>query len=454
MFFCSIGWLPEHFGLLGTAIVGRLVGLFILAVGWVSFGKRVTASNTAVLLGILGYLGLFQLGTLSGEWLVGGIEGKVPAWGSALFGVAFALDRRWLRFGIHAGIATAFHPVVGAWLVLAIAGCEAIRTVAGDPPWSESRGKRLLAGSLIACALSAPGLVPALSVLRPPEVVPPNLLDKVSDVHELVSQADSIQVYGRLKHHLDPMDFEPSGWWRYGVLLVAWLLLARRRPELVRLHLIVLAGTLFALAAVAIAYGPRPAMDMPGYAWKAKVLKLYPFRFIDALLPIVVALELGKLIAARLGRKQTWLASTAICALVFAAPVIRQLQPAKNLHSDWLDACSWIRANALMESICVTPRESLDFKWYAERPEFVNYKDCPQDAVGIVEWNRRLWLLQHWRQQSLIGDDAYSRDELAEFRRLTGASYLVTRRIEPILVEPTYRNSTYRIYQLPEPEEP
>ena len=45
----------------------------------------------------------------------------------------------------------------------------------------------------------------------------------------------------------------------------------------------------------------------------------------------------------------------------------------------------------------LTPtQQTWAFKWYAQRAEYVSYKDCPQDGPGIVEWNNRLLYLADW----------------------------------------------------------
>ena len=111
--------------------------------------------------------------------------------------------------------------------------------------------------------------------------------------------------------------------------------------------------------------------------------------------------------------------------------------------------CRWIESQTPRDSLLVTPRESTDFKWYAQRAEFVNRKDCPQNAAGIVEWNRRLWLLQAWRQDSLETNDDYSSEDLRELNRLTSAEYLLTHQISPVATSPTHVVGKYRLYQLP-----
>jgi hypothetical protein len=77
----------------------------------------------------------------------------------------------------------------------------------------------------------------------------------------------------------------------------------------------------------------------------------------------------------------------------------------------------------------------------------VAFKDCPQDAAGIVEWNRRLNFLQKWYEQK-YADGLYSAVELKDLRRETGLSHLLTDRLGPMELEPVYRNETFQVYDL------
>ena len=75
------------------------------------------------------------------------------------------------------------------------------------------------------------------------------------------------------------------------------------------------------------------------------------------------------------------------------------------------------------------------------------FKDCPQDAAGIVEWNRRLNFLQQWFEQK-YADEFYSANELKDLRRQTGLTHLLTDRLGPLELEPIYRNATFQVYDL------
>lgn len=100
----------------------------------------------------------------------------------------------------------------------------------------------------------------------------------------------------------------------------------------------------------------------------------------------------------------------------------------------------------------LTPHDSWSFKWYAGLPEYVNFKDCPQDAAGIVEWNRRLLFQQKWFQQH-YADQLYSTAELGELGQKTEAAYLMTDHLGPMEPRPVFQQGAIRVYDLRAPAE-
>ena len=97
----------------------------------------------------------------------------------------------------------------------------------------------------------------------------------------------------------------------------------------------------------------------------------------------------------------------------------------------------------------LTPRESFAFKWMAERAEYVCYKDCPQDAAGILEWNRRLWWLHDWTLQSST-DGVYQNVDLEKLRAETGCDYIITRILGPFKTKPLWQGRVWQIIRIPD----
>ena len=445
VFYGTFGWLTLWFDFATVAFLGRAIGLAMLAISWTSLIGRLqrTESDATVtraggtLLSAWLFLGLQAIGNLSGEWLIGGIESKVIAFAFVFWGIAAMLDRRVIVAALCSGVAISFHPIIGLWHLAALGIAELPRI---KSHFLEIRRSTIAVGALSVTACF--GLWPAIELLRNA---------KPSDSYA----ANYIQVFYRLKHHLDPMDFVVSHFIGYGLLFVAWgaaMVWLRRKQSLSagdRWWIgYLLAAALFAIGGFVAGYGPRPASLMPGFRWRMVLLKFYPFRLFDLMLPIAVASLLPRLVQRR------WLWVAGMLGLVWAIGSTRVFPPPNQLpsamRSDWRDACRWVAANTPADTVFHTPFEAEAFKWFAQRAEFVNVKDCPQDAAGIVEWNRRLKLITKWSEKSFTDDETYSADELRELVRLTDVRFAITRTRVRYDADLLYSNDTYKILRLPE----
>ena len=128
----------------------------------------------------------------------------------------------------------------------------------------------------------------------------------------------------------------------------------------------------------------------------------------------------------------------------------RDPNPAKMDQQNWLafvDACHWIERNTPRDALFLTPRsKSVGFKWYAQRAEYVTWKDCPQDAAGIIEWKERLTRIDDWREA--YSENGYTRAEFAALAKQTGVEYVLTWNSEPWHIEPVFRNRAFSVYRL------
>jgi hypothetical protein len=294
--------------------------------------------------------------------------------------------------------------------------------------------------------------------------------------------ASFYQVFWRLKHHLDPTEI-PGSQWLYLLLVGSGLLAGvaglkrccreKSRPDGLRWMLVFFGmSALIALAGVMIGWHTVRAQELDGWEWRASLLKFYPFRCFDALLPITTALVFGRLVQAcsQPSEVQSAFNSGTFAGRLLSNPVLRKiafgiilLLPLwQSWHSreaapagytvdqftDWREACDWLREKTPKDALILTPRESSAFKWLAERAEYVCYKDCPQDAAGILTWNRRLWLLHDWTLQSST-DALYDNRDLRILRAKTDCDFIVTRILGPFETDPLWEGQHWKIYAVP-----
>lgn len=463
-----IGPFAARFSFFSVSFAGRLLCLVILSSAWLRLGSALLLSPVSAVAGASFFVLISQTGNFSGEWILGGFESKVPAWALGLFAVSgwiTALRQQRTKAVIVPalcnGAAISLHPVVGAWFAIAVFFGALIalalerqrRLRTHDNSFLPSHLITMLATyTLFTTVAAMPGLIPALGFLAGSDL-PQQDLDRAS----------FIQVFWRLSHHLDPRSLSLKNLLFAAVVTGLAVVCSKRLTETrceqsVRFRLLMcifaVSGLIAGLGLVA-GWHKLPVSEMTNWQWKAKLLRFYPFRLFDGLLPIYLGVALAALLQPRLatvGRQQmrTMIACFVVVPICTAA-LQRPASPAgftPQQHQDWVSMCRWIRNETPNDALVLTPRESLDFKWFAERAEYVCYKDCPQDAAGILEWDRRLWFLHEWTLES-SSDGRYDKEDLLELNRRTGCDFLVTRILGPFSSQPIHTVGEWSLYRVP-----
>lgn len=472
-FYLLTGPLTSVFSLPVTAWIGRVLALGLLASGWTMlagriFGDRTPAARWAGLWSATVFMLLHAIGNFSGEWVLGGVESKVFSYGFLFMGIAWALDRAWKRTALAMGLAISLHPVVGIWGLAALMfaviavwlrdrrGSESDNGVS-SPPLRVSRADLFLSYAILVIS-AAPGMVPAVQMLL-----------SGADP-QIARQANTIQVHYRLVHHLDPMDFPARAYFGYAVLLVVWLVGRRWAGERLRSSLFawfVLGSVLIAVAGLVVGFHrptspERPIpFEMPLFHLRTSLMKFYAFRLFDIMLPVAVSLLAVDLLhrgqAARTRQRggeessTLWLPGgiSALCMIVALLLPSIDANPSRMDAMElahWQQACGFIRREVPPDVQFLTPQRSWAFKWYAQRPEYVTRKDCPQDAAGIVEWNRRLRELWMWSREHY--QQGYSADALRELIRATGITHAIADAGDRYPLPPLFVNESFAVYRL------
>ena len=427
VFYRTVGWIASVTDFETAAVVMRLICLAVLAGGWATLSGLVTRRPGVGVLSAAMFLLLSTLGNWSGEWVVGGAESKVPSYGFGLAAVGLLAAGRVPWAGLLAGLSVAFHPVVGAWVTLAMAGAVLLdwrrfRERTGVGGW--------VAGAVAWVVAAAPGVWPAL--------------DALGGTPEESIAAARYQVTRRLAHHLNPARFEPRAYANMLLLLtlggVFWSLTDEPR----RRRLLAAAGAAAVFAVVGVAVGLSG--DLATSDWRVFLLKFYPFRSADALVPVAVCVLLADYVADRVGM-------TGIAAAAFAIAAAAVLIPAHDRDSsrlsasdraDWVRTLTWVRENTPADAVLYATDAQWAVKWYAQREEYANYKDCPQDPASLAEWRRRRGVLFRWSKAALA-DGAISAEELRSLGEETGITHLVSDRFGPLQPEPCFRAGRFRV---------
>ncbi|WP_431192428.1 DUF6798 domain-containing protein, partial [Rhodopirellula bahusiensis] len=305
-YYWLFGWPTQFVSMNATAWIGRVVGWSLLAAGLLRLTQAMRMPPiSSVWVMVIWILGI-QHGNLAGEWVIGGIEAKVPAYGLVLFGLADIVQRRWSRGWVWLGAAAGFHVLTGGWSVVAAAFAFWI-TERGPKRWrvSELAGEPagedagpipafFSRGLFLGGALSLVGLVPAAA------------MSWGATEAEQVSAA-RIYAYFRISHHLMPAAFHADWYVRHAILTLVCLVglntvwrrtsgakngltpetraIASDRAIAFRILGWFAIGSM-TISLVGLLVGLLPAV-YPDQA--AKLLRFYWFRLADAVTPLTLA---------------------------------------------------------------------------------------------------------------------------------------------------------------------
>lgn len=491
LYYWVFGWPTLFFSLSTTAWIGRLIGWGFLAAGVTRLSRELRLPPFYTLIISIIWIAGIQEGNLAGEWVVGGIEAKVPAYGLVLFGLSELLRRNWNGVWLYFGSAAAFHVLTGGWSV--VAGGIAFVYLERIRPRNRDTPQRFLTPALFAGgAISLVGLLPAAAM-------------SAGATSAEATSAARVYAYFRISHHLLPSAFHLDWYVRHSLLTLLtitllradWrLAVPRRRRRIAAMAAFFVGALTISLCGLIVGTVPALAPD-----WGAKLLRFYWFRLADAITPLALACSvagvlsglarhcesetptsIGKRLRESIHWNSTGMARVASLMVLAAATwcvgrstwqriydnvPISHSNRLLGLHSnaayweqrrtmsDWIDVCRFVRANTSNDAILLTPRHQQSFKWYSHRAEVVNWKDIPQDVEHLRKWARRFIEVYPVELSTMRVTIRY--DRLREFRSKYGVDWMVVDRrvvgphlplvqVYPIGDE---RNATYAIYRLP-----
>ena len=396
VFYLVMGPVAARLRLEAAAWLSRIAGWLALAVGFrhlalpLVAGPKQSAAQSAW--ACLAAAAIFSLAlrhtTAAGEWVIGGCEAKVFAWALVFGGVGELVRGRFARDWCLLGGATACHPIVGGWAMVA---ATAVRLT---PAWPAEAGSVMQRRTLFVAGLlfAAAGIVPAV------------LLNAGIDPATR-GEAARIYVVERLSHHLLVRSFATGFVARHVLAAIAWWLVSRlaaSSPGRTRLAAFTLCALGISLAGLAISAVEPWA---PGLVYS--LLRYYWFRLADVAVPLGLAISTVAVLAddticrrvVPLPPKFVRAVATLILAADLAAESGHWPLPGRTLAARadskvdaaaWADICDWVREETPAEACLLTPRGAASLTWRTGRREVVAWKNSPQDAQGLVEWRRRI----------------------------------------------------------------
>ena len=393
LFFLILGPLAASATLSTATWVGRWAGWLALAVGFRHAVVQLFPSFLHRFFAITVFSLAARYTTMAGEWMIGGCEAKVFAWALVLAAYGEGVRGRWAYAWLLSGAATAFHPLVGGWMMISIGFAAFIQSMErkGKTDWLNIRALSCVIAGLV---LAFYGVWPAMRMS----------IGVAAGVRE---QAAATYVVDRLPHHLLPGSFQESLVTRHllavifcGVLYTALPYGSRRQRGL----LLVLAAVLISGSGFVISLC-EPIAPYLVYSF----LRFYWFRLADGLVPLGLcvllthflfltqSIRLGELLHSRRGG----LIALILCLFGYDSVLQSRHWPlltdAFHPRSDklvesvsWNEVCQWVQEETPPVACFLTPRGAASFLWRAERSEVVAWKNVPQDPISIVEWRDRI----------------------------------------------------------------
>lgn len=455
-----IGPLAAEWPLGSAAWAGRIAGWGALAAGFTfAASAAIPAPGWR-----LAAAALFSLAarstTAAGEWVIGGCEAKVFAWGLVFAGIGWFARGRLAAAWITLGMASALHPLVGGWgmVALAVALAWSARSADAALPWPVPAARSILP-LVVGLLLAAVGVVPALGLSAGVDAAGRDA-------------AIATYVVERLPHHLLVRTFNEALVARHLLAIAVWWLLlpasttaAQRRVAAFTVGALAISG---AGLAVSLLESAAPALAH-------RLLRFYWFRLADGVLPAGLSIAAVAAISAAggarmaAGRRRTALVALAAVLAFDLATESRHWplpgRPAVASRADkglqgaaWLEVCDWIRAHTPADACFLTPRGASSFHWHAERREVVCWKNIPQDAAGILEWRRRIvdcFSADGSLKNLVSSTPSLGRDRLAAAARKYGADHVVVPLNPldppPLDAEPIHVAGPYAVYRLAHP---
>jgi len=416
VFYAVMGPIVAACGLESGAWVGRWLGWLALAIGF----RHAVAPLLPTTFGRLLAAALFAMAlrhtTAAGEWVIGGCEAKVFAWAGVLAGIGEIGRGRFPAAVFLLGGATALHPIVGGWGLVACglawwrsrrepraAGRGTVRR-AGDmstvadtlPILAPTRTPAAaLGGGLIVAglALAAWGVLPALSLSAGVDAAGRAL-------------ANRVYVVERLYHHLLPWMFPEAMIARHLLAILVGTIMHRvvpPSPARTRVAAFREAALAISLVGLLIALAEPLAPDIA-----LGLLRYYWFRLADVIVPFTLAASAAAVLtddgvcARILPGRPAVVRGLVVAALLLDLGLqsrhwplpgrtgLRSRADSKVDAVAWADVCGWVRAHVPPGSRFLTPRGAASFTWRTGMPEVVAWKNSPQDAVSLLEWRRRI----------------------------------------------------------------
>ncbi len=451
------GSLARAVGLLPAAVVGRLVGIGCIAAALALLLGRLRVHPALVIPLVVVYQRYRSV--VAEEWIVGSFETKTFAYAAVVGALTAAHRRRSTIAAALSGLAISGHVLVGTYaaatLVVTVWWSRRDRPTSG--PGDVHRASHTSAPwrlpVLVGLVAASPGL---LAIAR--------MFAAVADVD--ARAAGEIYVRLRVPHHTYPPHWDTPGSLLRGGLALAVLLVGVRAGRSSTTRFVAryaLASTMFALVGLIVWATGR-----------VDLLKVYWFRFPDAIWPLAAALVAGALLSERVpgprGRARVLAVAASCLVAVTAVPAFvrdatglassTRADPVylRTMPAGVRTALLWVRDHTPPDATLLVDPFLSRAHLASERAQVVSFKCVPQTDREILAWAARLANLAEVRDLRDDGGSALARLAAQAYRlpaatvaraaRDFGAGWYVAAADHALPYPVAFEDAGFRVYRL------
>jgi len=414
LFSYPIGFFSDSFGFIKTIYIGRVISYIFIAISLNNLINTVNTSKSFIyyLLSVTIFFYFFRSGMGAGEWMVGGLDTKVFAYGFTLLSIAYFIKndiKRWLLFS---GLTISFHMLIGFYSLISF-----IPLILINRKYNRNSIKQLIKLSPI---LIISGLVGFYGIFI--QLI--NIADNISNL------GWDIYVNIRIPHHSIPSYF-PRRIWLYITSFSLINILILIKTKIIKPRLL----STYALSTVGISFIGLAIFLVNE---SSSLLRYYFFRFSDIMLPLLTIISITYFVIEKantysIKAKSTIYYSTLLVTSIFYMLSMYKCYSDIRINSDTelydLDMISWVKNNTdSRDGFIANPNSNMFYVNY-ERSIFVSWKHSPQNNNDIIEWYNRLKLLN-------IGNDFTTINEVT-------ANYIDITETQVLSIQETYTNLRY-----------
>ncbi|MEP1094433.1 MAG: DUF6798 domain-containing protein [Cyclobacteriaceae bacterium] len=448
------GFFVQQFGFIPTIFVGRIVSYIFFSYSFLKLTKAFELDFSFTVACLTVFLLYFSEGMYAGEWIVGGLETKVFAYSLVLLSIAAILRDTVGSSFLYAGVALSLHPLVGGYHILCLANVLLYKVFRHQMSF-----KTILKKSYLFLIGGFWGIAGILIHLF-----------EQNDV-ELSRQAWDILVQVRVPFHNLPKLYSQALFFPMLFSIFNGVMLFFSKKLQVRELSVYILTTVFisGLGILIYLFGDQT------------LLRFYFFRFGDSMQPLLTLAVLSTVISSlwsslskKVGQKKIVenMLVTATLAVVLSLFLVKNSANLRSLRDNSFtseeiskassmdfELMKWIKKETNKNAVFIAPVSMETFFMDAQRSLFVSWKLAPYEVERIVEWYRRILLLN--KGEDLFAKNIDPKRELEKnYSRLTENEILKIQRLYPeithiispstneLAFDEAYRTERFILYRL------